>query len=173
MTDVVIELRMPDWDAAREQLQAAIPGLIAATVQTQRGLIFDAEGAYNGRQKWAGLKCRDGQILKKRGTLSQSIGPKNDGEKPAHTTGSIVRMTGGLEGTVTVGTSIAYAAVHNYGAIIRPVRAKALRFRCFGKWTFRKKVVIPPRPFADWTAEDTAELVATVENKIADIMRNI
>ncbi len=170
MTLVEIELRLPDWTAARDRINATIPGLIAATVQTQRGLIFDNEGAYNGRQRWAGLKCRTGQILKRRGTLSQSIGPRNDGDQPAHAVGSIVRMTGGLEGVVAVGTSIAYAAVHNYGATIRPVRAKALRFQCGNTWVFRRKVTIPARPFADWTSQDTDELVATIENRIAAIL---
>lgn len=168
--EVVIELRMPDWARLSERVQAEVPGLIAATLQTQRGMIFRSGGSYNGRPGWAPLRCRDGQPLRDRGTLSQSIGPVNDGLHPSRVTGSIVRLSGGLNGVVTIGTSLAYAAVQNYGATIVPVRAKALRFMCHGKVVFRKKVVIPPRPFADFTGEDERELVTTIENYLQHLI---
>jgi len=173
MSLVDIELQLPDFAAVAERANRDIPGLIAATLQTQRGMIFDNEGAYNGRRKWQKLKCRKGMILSDTGTLRKSIGPRNDGLKPTEGPNTIVRLSGGLEGTVTIGTSIAYAAVHNYGATIVPVRAKALRFKCGRRWIFAKKVTIPARPFADFTKQDERELVTTVENYIEHLLGSL
>lgn len=56
-----------------------------------------------------------------------------------------------------VGTNMRYAAIHQYGGVIRPKRAKHLRFRLAGgtgkrkggrgRWVQAERVVIPPRPF--------------------------
>lgn len=170
MTDVEINLNLPNFRSMASRLDAEVPGLIAATLQTQRGMIFDKSGAHNGRAEWRELRCRKGMPLKDRGTLAQSMGPRNDGMRPGKGVGSIVRMSGGLDGDVTIGTNLAYAAVQNYGATIVPVRAKALRFKCRGQWIFRKKVTIPARPFADWTREDEEELVETVENFVMHVL---
>ena len=40
-----------------------------------------------------------------------------------------------------------YAPVHEFGAVITPVRAKALRFTIEGKTIFAKSVHIPARPY--------------------------
>lgn len=170
MTLVEIKLKLPDFARHAERINREVPGLIAATLQTNRGMIFRNSGRYNGRSKWKKLRCRKGQPLKDRGTLSQSMGPQNDGMHPGHATGSIVRMSGGLAGMVTIGTNIAYAHVHNSGMVIYPRKAKALRFPCRGEWVFAKKVTIPARPFNDWTREDGRELVETIENYVAHVL---
>jgi phage gpG-like protein len=156
-----IELDFPQFKNVAVQIQSELPGLIAATLQTQRAMIFDSSGTYNGRPGWDPLKCRDGQPLKDRGTLSQSIGPANDGITPGRATGSIVQLAMGM---VTIGTNIAYAEVHDQGKVIVPVKAKALRFKCHGKFVFRKKVTIPARPFGNFTSDDISELNETVTN---------
>ncbi len=46
-----------------------------------------------------------------------------------------------------VGTNVRYAATHQYGAIIQPTRAKALRFKIGKKWVQANTVKIPARPF--------------------------
>lgn len=56
-----------------------------------------------------------------------------------------------------VGTNVRYAAIHQYGGIIRPKRAKYLRFRLAGgsgrrksgrgHWVQTEQVAIPARPF--------------------------
>lgn len=158
---------MPNFAEMARRIQQDVPGLIAATVQTQRGMIFDSSGTYNGRPGWPALRCRDGQPLKDTGTLSQSIGPRNDGIRPGYGTESIVRMGRDI---VTIGTGIAYAAVQNYGAVIRPVHAKALRFQCHGKFIFRKKVTIPARTFNDFTNADVTELEDTIGNYISAVI---
>lgn len=49
---------------------------------------------------------------------------------------------------VAVASNWEFAHVHQLGAVIRPKRAKALRFRLAdGRWVFTKKVTIPARPF--------------------------
>jgi phage gpG-like protein len=165
--EISLKFNLPRFAEAAARAEAELPGLLAATLQTQRAMIFDSEGKYNGRPGWAPLKCRKGQILKDRGTLSQSIGPQNDGIRPGAAVGSIVRITPGI---VTIGTNIAYAAVHQYSATIRPVKAKALRFKCNGHWTSRKKVFIPARPFADFTSADVSEIRQTVENYLGELL---
>jgi phage gpG-like protein len=156
-----IELDFPQFKNMAVQIQSELPGLIAATLQTQRAMIFDSEGTYNGRPGWKPLKCRNGQILSDSGDLRKSIGPVNDGITPGRATGSIVELSIGL---VTIGTKIAYAEVHDQGKVIFPDTKKALRFKCHGKFIFRKKVTIPARPFGNFTSDDISELNETVTN---------
>ncbi|AZF88285.1 putative tail completion protein [Meiothermus phage MMP17] len=60
-------------------------------------------------------------------------------------------------GGFVVGTNVRYAAIHQYGGIIRPKRAKYLRFRLAGgagrrkggrgRWVQTESVRLPARPF--------------------------
>jgi len=64
---------------------------------------------------------------------------------------------------VAVGTDVAYAATHQFGATIRPVRARSLVFRLGGANTplvFAREVTIPARPFLGLDAEDEEEIEA-------------
>lgn len=147
MSDIVaIKINMPDFTITAKKLQK-IPKLVAATMQTQRGLIFDAEGAYNGRKRWAPLKTRIGQILTNTGTLRKSIGPNNNGIEPKTASGTILKFTGDL---VTIGTNVAYASIHNEGL---------------------PKKNIPKRAFANLTSLDVAEITETVQNYINAIFK--
>ena len=69
------------------------------------------------------------------------------------------------------GTNVIYAAVHQSGATIRPVSAKALSFRLPGNLRFVsvKEVVIPARPFIGLSAEDEEEIVALGEDYFAEV----
>lgn len=49
--------------------------------------------------------------------------------------------------TAVTETDLHYAWVHELGAVIRPVRAQALRFEVAGQVVFARKVVIPARPY--------------------------
>ena len=163
--EVDISFDFPDLAAAGARIRAGLPGLIAATLQRQRAMIFDNEGAYHGRPRWEPLKCRQGQILFDTGKLSQSIGPlSRTSDRPGYSVGSIVKLSDGI---VTIGTNLPYAAVHNYGAVIRPVKAKALVYKCGKDFVFSKKSVIPARPFGDITNEDVTDLVDTVSGYIS------
>lgn len=166
---VQIEWKFPDL---LERLKAATPRLgkiVAATLQTQRGMIFDAEGAHNGRAKWEPLKFREGQILSLTGTLRKSVSP--GGSLGAPGAGGYVKISGNVaDQEVTLGTKLKYAAVHNFGAVIKPVQAKALRWEAHGRVFFRKKVTIPARPYMNLTGDDKHEINVTLARAVARIL---
>lgn len=78
-----------------------------------------------------------------------------------------------LEGSssVTIGPrNVIYAAIHEFGGVIRAVRAKALRFRSEdGAWHTVKAVTIPARPYArpalDEHVQEVEEAIAAAINK--------
>ncbi len=80
---------------------------------------------------WAALKFRQGQPLRDKGILQSSITYNTD------------------QSGVTIGTNqMPRAAVHQFGAVIKPKNAKRLAFPGpGGKIIFAKKVTIPARPF--------------------------
>lgn len=128
MIGVEIEFKFPEWAKKVKARESELNLFMAANIQFNRGMLFDNEGAYNGRQKWASLKMRSGMILSRRGTLRKSIAPSNASGQPG--TDGIVRFSGD---TITVGTKILYARLMNDGTekmpggVMRPVRAKALK----------------------------------------------
>jgi phage virion morphogenesis protein len=66
---------------------------------------------------------------------------------------------------VRVGSSMIYAAVHQYGAVIRPKQAKALAFRMGADngLFLLQKVRIPARPYLGISAEDEVGIVEDCE----------
>ncbi len=60
--------------------------------------------------------------------------------------------------TLGVGSNKKYAAAHQFGAIIRPKRAKALAIPTLSGVIFAKKAVIPKRPFLGIGREDEGAL---------------
>lgn len=121
--------RFPDW---QDKVLKALPEIrlfIAAQMQTNRGLLFDSEGARNSHQKWRKPLFRSGMALSARGTLRKSIGPmaKN---KPIENKGSIVRFHGD---SITIGTNLMMARLMNDGTVnmpggkLVPVHAQALK----------------------------------------------
>lgn len=105
----------PDWAGKIKRHLNEINLFIAAQVQFNRGMLFDQEGAYNGRPRWRELVFRNGQILSNRGVLRKSIAPVNPKGKPGPN--GIVQFNGG---TITVGTSVAYARLMNDGTTKMP-----------------------------------------------------
>lgn len=71
---------------------------------------------------------------------------------------SIMTQVRGSGGTVQgiVGTSIIYAAIHEYGGTILPVSSDYLRFffEKAGHWVSLKQVTIPARPFLSTALRD-------------------
>lgn len=123
-----IDFKFPDWAAKIKKNEERINLFIAAQVQTNRGLLFDAEGSYNGHPAWAPLKFRQGQVLSQRGTLRKSIAPYNSKGRPGPD--GIVQFQGD---TITIGTTLLYARMMNEGTekmpggVLKPKNAKALR----------------------------------------------
>lgn len=67
------------------------------------------------------------------------------------------------------GTNVIYAGTHQFGAVIKPKTAGALRFRMpGGHFVTVKKVTIPARPFIGVNAEDGREILA-VANEAIDL----
>lgn len=128
MAGVEISFKFPDWAGKLKAHEAELNLFQAALIQTNRGMLFDAEGAYNNHDKWAPLKFRNGQILSRRGTLRKSIAPYNPSGDPGPD--GIVRFSGDM---IVVGTKLLYASMMNDGTtklpggILRPRNAKALR----------------------------------------------
>lgn len=82
-------------------------------------------------EAWAPLRLRDGQPLRDTGRLQRSM-----------TLGDVTARG------FRVGTNVAYAPTHQFGATIVPVSARALRFKTRdGRWHLLKKATIPARPF--------------------------
>lgn len=123
-----IDYTYPDWHELVKKYKDEINLFIAAQIQTNRGQMFDAEGAHNGKKKWAPLKLRSGMILSNRGNLRRSWSPSNPTGKPG--TDGIVRFK---EDIIVVGTNVAYARLMNDGTAMMPggvlkaVNAKALK----------------------------------------------
>lgn len=72
--------------------------------------------------------------------------------------GSPVRAAGGY--AVQVGTNLVYAPVHEFGAVIKPRKARMLRWQDdSGQWHAAKQVTIPARPYLRPAAYETADVV--------------
>lgn len=167
--DIEFIFKFPDLAGKLRNRIGELQGIALATMQTNRGMLFDKEGAHNGRNKWAALKLRQGQILSDRGTLRKSIGPRNSGVRPGINEGTIAKFSGDW---ATVGTSLLKAPLLNYGGIVKAVNKKALKIPMpGGKFMFRKKVTVPPRDFISWNDQDQEELDETLANAITEILR--
>lgn len=168
---IAIEFSFPKYFEVLQNYLPKIERTIASTIQTMVGLRFNAEGAYNGHEKWKGLKMRQGQILSKTGTLRKSLSPPGAEGNPGPD--GFIRQQGSVTNLLTeVGTKLIYAGTQNNGAIIRPKTKQALRFMnpSSGKFVFAKSVNIPARPFTDMNIQDEEELRETLANHVAEIM---
>lgn len=167
-----IDFKFPDWAAKVKARERELNLFIAANVQFNRGMLFDREGAYNGRSRWEPLKMRQGQILSKSGALRKSIAPYNSRGTPGPS--GVVRFAGD---TIHIGTTLIYARMMNDGTtkmpdgVLRPKNAMALKIPLGGgKFMFRKSVKIPARPFSDWNESDQEELDGALLNKITQVL---
>lgn len=170
-----IELTLPDFAEKFRSMMPEITTVLAATMQTNRAMMFDKDGADNGKPSWAPPKWREGgRPLQNTGTLRKSFAPQNDGITPGHGRDGIVR----IEGTkAVIGTKLVYAGMMNDGTtkmpggVLKAKQAQALRFPAppgsDDKFMFRKSVKIPARQMDLITAEDEAEFADTLANYIA------
>ena len=172
---VEVEFIFPSTKQAIVDRRAEINLFMAAQIQTNRGMLFDHQGAYNGHSAWAPGKWRQGMVLSKRGTLRKSIGPKNAKGKPGP--GGIVKFAGDV---VEVGTALAYAAMMNWGTTnlpggkLVPKHANALKIplpqgypkKRGEKFLFRKWIKIPARRFDEWNHQDMDEFSTALVNKV-------
>lgn len=59
-----------------------------------------------------------------------------------------------------VGSPVVYAAIHEFGGIIKPKNAKYLVFQIEGKWIRTKKVTMPKR---EWLSKSLADVKPRIE----------
>lgn len=62
-----------------------------------------------------------------------------------------------------VGSNLVYAAIHQFGGIIRAKKGKALRFTIGGETFFRPKVTIKANPYLGISEKDQEALAETVK----------
>jgi len=75
-------------------------------------------------------------------------------------------------GSAAVGPQAIYGAIHEFGGVIKPVRAKALAFTLpDGTFVMTGKVVIPARPYMEPAMETVQPQVpGIVREEIADLL---
>lgn len=102
----------------------------------------------------------------------QSIRVLTQGGKTMQNTGFLRRsLTHEVSGTgVSVGTNAIYAAVHQFGATIRPKSKSALRFKIGNRFVTKKQVTIPARPFLGVDQNDAREIEQIARNAIASAL---
>lgn len=62
-----------------------------------------------------------------------------------------------------VGSNLVYAAIHQFGGIIRAKKGKALRFTIGDETIYRPKVTIKANPYLGISEKDEAALIETVK----------
>lgn len=136
-----------------EDLSPLMARLGAALVASVKFGFLSSRSPYG--VSWAALKLRQGQPLRDTGALMNSITYVPSSQ-------SVIIGPG-------FGPSSKGAAVQQFGATIRPVKARMLAFKPRGssRWIFAKRVTIPPRPYLptqeggmpqDWSATITREV---------------
>lgn len=113
---------------------------------------FEGERDPYGR-KWKRPIVRDGQTLSDTGVLKNAWRVSAD------------------KRTVTLRNATRYAAIHQFGGVIVPKRAKALRFQLGDRWVTVQRVRMPSRqmvPTSDglgktWERAFAAEVRAVIE----------
>lgn len=80
--------------------------------------------------------------------------------------------SGGLKGSITfqtashqvaVGSNKVYAAIHQFGGVIRPNTAKALAFQLGGHLVRARRVTIPARPYLGFGRADEEAVLDAVD----------
>ena len=116
--------------------------------------------------------------------FSRAVGPDGRAWPPsiraATTGGQTLIDTGRLSDSithvfdktsVTIGTNVIYASVHQFGATIRAKRQRFLTFRVGGRWARKRQVTIPPRPFLGPDGEDRAGIIEIVGAHVGEAFR--
>lgn len=112
------------------------------------------------------------------GTPFAPLNPLYAAGKPAGV--GILQSTGNLRNHLTTalhgstliwGSNLEYAAVHQFGAVIRRRSAPALVFRIGGSWFRKQSVTIPARPYLGFNGEDREAAVATLETFFRGCLR--
>jgi len=96
-----------------------------------------------------------------------------DGRGALFVTGKLARsINHTVSGDAAIwGTGVQpYARIHQFGGVIRPVKARCLHFTIGGKDVFAKKVTIPARPYVGVSAANARELEDIAARRLARAM---
>ena len=129
----------------REPLMRSISGTMYSAVMQNFG-----DG---GRPSWLGPKYRAGKPLIDTGALRGSISEDSGNEH------------------AVVGTNLIYAAIHNFGGVIRPKSAKALAIPTATGVAMVKQVTIPKREFMTLTPRDESDIEDDIQTYFQNIIR--
>jgi phage gpG-like protein len=159
---IKLKVKVPKLKKTFQDQMPSIIASLAATVQTNRGMLFDKEGAHNGHERWKPLKYRRGKILQDTGNLRRSIAPRG-GNGHAGPNG-IVRVDSRI---VFLQTNVEYAGIHEDGSRLQGV------VKGSGKHQ-RKPRNIPSRPFMQkaWNSQDQDEVVQTMTRKLEKLLQD-
>ena len=72
--------------------------------------------------------------------------------------------------TASVGSNLIYAAIHQFGGVIKPKNASALRFQVGGRFVTTQSVTIPARPYLGVSDQDEAGIVGLVARHINGVL---
>lgn len=156
MSGASIQTNAAELAALSPRVQAFLTGLadkeplmdaigVALVTSTQRRF---EEGKDPDGREWDKTH-RGGQILVESGLLRDSVTYQVSGD------------------TVRIGSNRIYAAIHQFGGVIKPKAAKVLAFTVGGAAVFARQVTIPARAFLGINAED----IADIRGAIADFIR--
>jgi len=153
MPEFSVEIQDARVQAALTKLQGEMSGLqpmleeIGAELKKKVQLNFRSSTSPDGKP-WAPPKARQGKPLVDKGRLRNSIDYQVDRD------------------SVTIGTNLVYAALQNFGGVIKPKNGKALSFVVGGRRVFVKHAItIPAREFLP-----TSGLPASWSNSILKII---
>lgn len=72
----------------------------------------------------------------------------------------------------TVGTNVIYGRIHEYGGVIVPKVATALKFQVGGQWVTCKKVTMPERSYLRSTLKEmTPEIIEAYRKAVKDTIK--
>ncbi|MDA8483595.1 phage virion morphogenesis protein [Pseudomonas resinovorans] len=118
---------------------------------------FNSETAPDG-QKWKeSLRARltGGKTLTQDGHLGDSITSTANDQKAEW------------------GSNRIYAAIHQFGGVIKPKSATALRFQIPGLgWVTRQQVTLPARPYLGISDDDQENILDLVNQHISSLIRS-
>ena len=162
-------IRMEGLDAALAGLRSAAQGLADATPLYDE---IGAEGALSTQRRFETETDPDGKIWPKSWRAKQDGGKTLQG-RPPRLLDSITHNAG--PNFAEWGSNVLYAAIHNFGGVIRAKNGKSLRFSVKGrganraKDVFVKSVTIPRRTFIGLNQADVTAITRIVEAYLARI----
>jgi phage virion morphogenesis protein len=144
-----IEVKVDD-----ARLMSTLRRMMTAAMQPQTAMQeIAALGESSTRMRFRTQIGPDGVAWKK--------GRKKSGRtltKDGHLSGSISSRA--TQGEATWGVNRVYAAIHQFGGVIKPRTKKALRFRVAGGgFVTAKQVTIPARPFLGISRDDREDIL--------------